>query len=69
MRIIPVCRIIKLIELKDYMIVRYYSILDRKPVYGIFQKKNGMTIHTGYQTFFAMYLDLLRFRVIDDLFE
>lgn len=38
MRIMPVCRIIKLIELKDYMIVRYYSILGRKPVYGIFQK-------------------------------
>lgn len=68
MGLIPVYRIIKLIELKDYMIVRYYSILDRKPVYGIFHK-NGMAIHTGYQTFYAMYLDLLRIRVIDDLFE
>lgn len=31
--------------------------------------QNGMPIHTGYQTFSAMYLDLLRIRVIDDLFE
>lgn len=68
MRIIPVWRIIKLIELKDYMIVRYYSILSRKPIYGIFHK-NGMEIHTGYKTFSAMYHDLLRFRLIDDLFE
>ena len=68
MGLIPVYRIIKLIELKDYMIVRYYSKLGRKTVYGIFHK-NGMIIHTGYQTFFEMYHDLLRFRVIDDLFE
>lgn len=67
MELIPAYRIIKLIELKDYMIARYYSI-DRKPVYGIFHK-NGMTIHTGYKTFSAMYLDLLRIRLIDDLFE
>lgn len=68
MRLIPAHRIIKLIELKDYMIVRYYSLLDRKSEYGIFNK-NGMTIHTGYQSFFAMYNDLLRIRDIDDLFE
>lgn len=68
MGLIPAYRIIKLIELKDYMIVRYYSIIGRKPVYGIFHK-NGMEMHIGYKTFYAMYLDLLRFRLIDDLFE
>ena len=68
MQFMPVWRIIKLIELKDYMIIRYYSILGRKPVYGIFHK-NGMLIHTGYKSFSAMYIDLLRIRVIDDLFE
>lgn len=68
MRVIPVYRIIKLIELKDYIIIRYHSIIYRKVVYGIFHK-NGMQIHTGYKTFSAMYHDLLRFRLIDDLFE
>lgn len=67
MNIIPAYRIIKLIELKDYMIVRYYSLLE-KPIYGIFYK-NGMAIHTGYQTFYAMHFDLLRIRLIENLFE
>ena len=55
---LPVKRIIKIIELKDYIIVRYHSLLYNKVAYGIADKK-GKMIQSGYQSFKAMYYDLL----------
>lgn len=39
---LPVKRIIKVIELKDYIIVRYHSVLYNKVAYGIADKKGKM---------------------------
>ena len=60
---LPVKRIIKIIELKDYIIVRYHSLLYNKVTYGIADKK-GKMIKSGYQSFKAMYYDLLLNRCI-----
>ena len=64
---LPLKRIIKVIELKDYIIVRYHSLLYHKIAYGIADKK-GKMIQSGYQSFKAMYYALLLKRCIDNLF-
>ena len=65
---IPVKRIIKVIELKDYIIVRYHSLLYNKVAYGIADKK-GKMIQSGYQSFKVMYYHLLLNRCYDKLFD
>ena len=67
MNIIPVRKIVKIIELSDYIIIRYHSLLGNKIAYKICNKE-GITI-CSYTDYKSMYYALLLFRSLDNVFE
>lgn len=66
MNITPVRKIVKIIELRDYIIIRYHS-LDNKIAYKICNK-DGTTI-CNCTDFRTLYYELLVFRTLDNVFE
>lgn len=67
MNITPVRKIVKIIELRDYIIIRYHSLLDNKIAYKICNKEG--TAICSYTDFKSMYHALLLFRTLDNVFE
>lgn len=63
MNITPVRKIVKIIELSDYIIIRYHSLLGNKIC-----NKEGAVI-CSYTDFKSMYYALLLFRTLDNVFE
>ena len=67
MNITPARKIVKIIELSDYIIIRCHSLFGNKIVYEICNK-DGTIIHS-YNDFKSMYNELLLFRTLDNVFE
>lgn len=67
MLITPAINIIKIIELKDYIVIRYYSMLYERICYKICDKEYNTIC--SYYDFRSMYYELLLFRTLDNIFE
>ena len=67
MNITPVSKIVKIIELRDYIIIRYHSLLGNRIAYKICNKEGAAIC--SYTDFKSMYHALLLFRTLDNALE